>query len=40
MSGVARMKAELYARGPISCGIDVTERFEQYTGGVYSEKKD
>ena len=37
VSGAERMKAEIYARGPIGCGIHVTEAFEKYTGGVYSE---
>lgn len=31
------MKAEIYARGPLSCGMDVTNKFEAYTGGVFSE---
>lgn len=31
------MKAEIYLRGPIACGVDVTDNFEKYTGGIYSE---
>lgn len=33
------MKQEIYARGPIGCGIDATPEFENYTGGIYSQKK-
>ena len=38
VSGADGMKAEIFARGPIACGISVTEKFEKYTGGIYSEK--
>lgn len=32
-----KLKSEIYARGPISCGIDVTAKFYGYSGGVYEE---
>lgn len=38
LSGADQMKAELYANGPISCGIHVTDNFEwNYFGGIYEE---
>jgi len=38
-SGIDNMKKEIYARGPISCAVDATSKFEQYTGGIFSEKQ-
>lgn len=37
VQGVNAMKAEIFARGPITCGIESTPGFEKYDGGVYSE---
>lgn len=31
------MKLEIQAHGPIVCGMTVTPKFQNYTGGVYSE---
>jgi cathepsin X len=41
LSGANNMKKELYANGPIGCGIQATDNFETtYTGGIYREHLD
>jgi len=39
LNGVRSMKEELAAYGPISCGMDATEKFENYKGGIFEEKR-
>jgi len=34
---VSAIQAEIYARGPVTCGIRTTDMFLQYKGGIYSE---
>jgi cathepsin X len=34
IAGVDAMKAEIYARGPISCGIDATDQLEAFQGSA------
>ena len=36
-SGVEEMKAEIFARGPISCSIQVSQEFVDYEGGIFAE---
>ena len=38
LGGAKAMKKEIYKRGSIGCGIMVTDKFLEYTGGIYSEK--
>ena len=37
VSGEDQMLAEIYARDPISCGMVVTEAFDQYSGRIYND---
>eukprot|EP00003_Mantamonas_plastica_P029397 TRINITY_DN6953_c0_g1_i1.p1 TRINITY_DN6953_c0_g1~~TRINITY_DN6953_c0_g1_i1.p1 ORF type:complete len:307 (+),score=75.78 TRINITY_DN6953_c0_g1_i1:40-921(+) len=37
VAGVDKMKAEIFARGPISCGVQADAQLEAYTGGVFKQ---
>mmetsp|Transcript_3389 Transcript_3389/g.9792 ORF Transcript_3389/g.9792 Transcript_3389/m.9792 type:complete len:238 (+) Transcript_3389:1122-1835(+) len=39
LSGRHAMKAEIHARGPITCGIDATLALDNYSGGIFKQKK-
>jgi len=38
VKGEADMVQEIYARGPIACGIAVPDALEEYTGGVFCDE--
>ena len=35
VKGVEEMKAEIFARGPISCRVEVSQEFLDYEGGIF-----
>lgn len=38
--GAFQIRAEILARGPISCGVDATDNMDSYKGGLYAEFKE
>lgn len=39
VDGIAKMKAEIFHKGPIACGIAATKAFEEYSSGIHQEVK-
>ena len=37
VKGEQNMMAEIYARGPIGCGVAVTKAFFEYSGGIFND---
>jgi cathepsin X len=37
VAGEEAMLAEIFARGPIACGLCVTPEFEAYAGGIFKD---
>lgn len=37
VDGIEKIKAEIFARGPVSCGMWVTQEFLDYEGGVFKD---
>ena len=37
VAGADKMKAEIYARGPITCALQATAKFHAYNGGIFAE---
>ena len=37
VAGEEHMLAEIFARGPIGCGVAVTKEFLAYSGGIFKD---
>jgi cathepsin X len=38
VKGEANMMQEIFQRGPITCGVDVNDNFENYKGGILVDR--